>query len=434
MILSPGSLEFGSSFIDLMTPSLCSRIAAECDTPCRVYFRQALVQSARFVQSIPHAFGLTVRFAMKANPLTSIIRTFHDQGLHIDASSQYEVTRALEAGIPANHIQLTAQEWPRDDAVLQDFHRRGVILNPCSLLQFKRFAALFPGSEVGFRINPGLGSGGTNRTNTGGVSSSFGIWHETLSQVFEMVKESSLKVTRLHSHIGSGSDIAVWERCAELTLGIAAQIVKELPKENSQLSVVNLGGGYKVARVADEKHTDLHQAFQAIKEKCVAFSASLGRSLQLEIEPGTYLVAHAGALLCRVQDQVDTGSDGYSFLKVDSGMTELLRPSLYGSQHDIRIVSQEGSIVSSHEEYVIVGHCCESGDIFTPAPGSPEELKPRALPRAEVGDFVIVGGAGAYAEGFSVDHYNSFPAPACVMIDSPEEFTVIRRRRDFASS
>lgn len=429
-MFDPGSYQSGHHFLERLSPELCQQLANTVDTPCRVYFREALEQAARHVLRIPHAFGLNVRFAMKANPLMGVLQIFSREGIQIDASSQYEVLRALRAGIPAPHIQLTAQEWPKQDQILREFQQQGVLLNPCSLRQLERYAALFPGTEMGFRVNPGLGSGGTRRTNTGGPGSSFGIWHEELPRVMEIIQAAELKVTRLHSHIGSGSDVAVWEHCADLTLGVAARLVRELPPSRCDLRLLNLGGGYKVARMPDEKHTDIHQAFRSVEKKFRAFAADIGPELTLEIEPGTFLVAHSGVLLTQVQDCVDTGGEGFRFLKLDAGMTDLLRPSLYGAQHELHMIPGDGRAPGGHEEYIVVGHCCESGDIFTTVPGSPEELRPRALPTAGIGDFIVIGGAGAYAEGFSTTHYNSFPEPACVLVENDGSFRLLRPRSE----
>src|SRR5207237_417193 len=87
-----------------------------------------------------------------------------------------------------------------------------------------------------------------------------------------------------------------------------------------------------------------------------------------------------------------TGPDGYLFAKLDAGMTEVTRPSLYGAQHPITVVAGE----RPPARVVFVGPCCESGDVLTPAPGDPEALAPREVPRPEIGDLVVVGGAGAY--------------------------------------
>jgi len=101
-------------------------------------------------------------------------------GLHFDASSGYEVSRALRAGIPASHISLSSQEFPADFAELYSL---GLEFNACSLTQLENFGKLFPGGRCGIRFNPGKGSGGTGKTNVGGPSSSFGIWHEQKSAV-----------------------------------------------------------------------------------------------------------------------------------------------------------------------------------------------------------------------------------------------------------
>src|SRR5262250_695383 len=146
-------------------------------TPCFVYDRATLEAAARDALAFPNAFGLTVRYAMKANSCRAVLRLFRDLGLHIDASSDPEVERALRAGFAPGQIQLTSQvPSPR----LEDFVGRGVLLNACSLHQLERFGRAFPGRDTTIRVNPGLGSGSTQRTNTGGPASSFGIWHEYL--------------------------------------------------------------------------------------------------------------------------------------------------------------------------------------------------------------------------------------------------------------
>ena len=88
------------------------------------------------------------------------------------------------------------------------------------------------------------------------------------------------------------------------------------------------GGGYKVGRMSYEYSTDLQKVGAPIKDAFAEFAQKTGRKLKLEIEPGTYLVANAGALLTKVQDIVTTGDAGFVFMKLDSGMTEVLRPSL----------------------------------------------------------------------------------------------------------
>lgn len=394
-------------------------------TPVYVYDQRELEAAADRVLAFPVPGRRVARFAMKALPSAAVLRILAAKGLHIDASSGFEAERALRAGIAPDKIQITAQELPRD---LKGLVQRGVLFNACSLHQLRTFGGLFPGREVSVRVNPGLGSGHNNRTNVGGKSSSFGIWHEKLDEVLATAREFDLRLTGVHTHIGSGGDPEVWKRCAELTLGIARQL--------PDLRRLSLGGGFKVARMDGESSADLDEIGRALAPALAAFLDSVAsvdeeraRAFQLEIEPGTYLVANAGAILAEIMDIVDTGSDGHTFLKIDSGMTELLRPSMYGAQHPFTVVPHGRAPAADETDYLIAGHCCESGDILTPAPGDPEGLLPRRLARAEIGDTLVIEGAGAYASGMAAKNYNAFPEAAEVLIDASGEPRLIRQRQ-----
>lgn len=401
------------AFLDFTT---ARTIADDFGTPVYVYDSATLNANAADVRAFPNAFGLTARYAMKAAPNAAILRMLNAAGLQIDASSGYEVHRALAAGIPAAHISLSTQELPTDFGQL---YERGIQINACSLSQLERFGQAFPGGRIGVRFNPGSGSGGNNRTNVGGPASSFGIWHEWSDQVHAIAKCYALHIIRIHTHIGSGSDPAVWQKVS----GLSLEMVRQFPEVVS----LNLGGGYKVARMADEVGTDLQRCGAPVADKFREFAAETGREIHLEIEPGTYLLANACSLLAAVQDMASTGADGYDFLKLNTGMTEILRPSIYGAQHPIYILQPEPP--AETREYMVAGHCCESGDILTPAPGDPELLATRALPLCQIGDLCVIDGTGAYCAAMSTKHYNSYPEAAEVMLDATKRPHLIRRRQ-----
>jgi diaminopimelate decarboxylase len=397
-----------------LLPEPARRIATEHGTPCYVYDQATLEAQADAMLAFPHAFGLTVRFAMKACPNAAVLRVFALKGLHFDASSGWEVRRAMRAGVPAERISLSSQELPEDFA---DLLRHGVHVNACSLRQLERIGQALPGHEVGLRFNPGRGSGGTGKTNVGGPDSSFGIWHEWADQAQALVQRHGLKVIRIHTHIGSGSDPVVWQEVSAASLALVGRF--------PTVHTLNLGGGYKVARVATEKGTDPQVVGAPVKVAFEKFASADGRRLRLEIEPGTFLVANAGAVLARVQDIVSTGAR--EFLKLDSGMTEILRPSLYGAQHPVHLYPAQPT--GATRDYVIVGHCCESGDLISCAPGEPETLASRALPAAQPGDLCVIGGAGAYCAGMSTKNYNSFPEAPEVLLRRDGSTALIRRRQ-----
>ena len=391
-------------------------IREQFSTPVFVYDEATCISHAEDALSFPHSYGLTVRYAMKANSNASLLKMFDRLGLHIDASSGYEVERAIRAGVAPEKISLSSQEFPDNFKALYD---QGISFNACSLNQIERFGQLFPASQLGLRFNPGVGSGGTNKTNVGGPSSSFGIWHEFLDEARTLIEKYQLKVFRIHTHIGSGSDPHIWQSVSQLSLNI----VKQFP----EVTTLNLGGGYKVARTAEESGTDFQVIGTPVRDAFIAFADETGRKIHLEIEPGTYLIANAGSILATVQDIVSTGAEGYSFLKLDSGMTEILRPALYGAQHPLIIISQEDTGRTAN--YVAVGHCCESGDLITPAPGTTDVLQARELAEASIGDLCVIEGAGAYCSSMPAKNYNSFPEASGVLIRTNGEFQQIRKRQ-----
>ena len=403
--------------LSFMTEEQVRRIQREFGTPVFVYSEEMLERRAREILAFPNVYGMTARFAMKALPSAAVLRLFHGMGLHIDASSGFEARRAMLAGIPAADIQLTAQEIPGD---LEELVRAGVRYNACSILQLRHYGTLFPGTEVSIRVNPGLGSGSTNRTNVGGPASSFGIWHEYLDAALAAAAENGVRIARMHTHIGSGSDPEVWVHCAKLSLGIVTQL--------PDVTTLSLGGGYKVARMSTEKSADIQDIGGRIALEFETFAQRHGRELRLEVEPGTYLAANAGAIVATACDVVDTGASGYCFIKTDSGMTDNPRPGMYGAQHPIITVPatpEERGV----RDYIVVGHCCESGDILTPAPGDPEDLLPRTLVETKPGDAVVIEGSGAYCAAMASKNYNSFPESAEVMVGKDGAFRLIRKRQ-----
>ncbi|MFI5141141.1 MAG: diaminopimelate decarboxylase, partial [Bacteroidia bacterium] len=190
-------------------------VAEQWGTPVFVYDEATMQQQAQEALAFKAPFGLTVRYAMKANPNSHILRIFSDMGLAIDASSGYEAERALLAGVDPQNILLTCQELPKNLAELVE---RGVQFNACSLDQLDEYGKQFPGTNVGVRINPGMGSGHSGKTNVGGPSASFGIWHEYTDDIKRIAAEHNLTIERLHTHIGSGSDPETWTKVAQMSL------------------------------------------------------------------------------------------------------------------------------------------------------------------------------------------------------------------------
>ncbi|RHX88498.1 diaminopimelate decarboxylase [Leptospira stimsonii] len=403
--------------LKFLTESQVRTVAQQFGTPVFVYSRERIEKSCDTALAFPNAFGLTVRYAMKANPNSTILEIMKRKGIQIDASSEYEVQRALHYGFKPEHIMLTSQELAKG---LKELVEKGVIFNACSLRQLEAFGKLFPGKEVSVRFNPGLGSGQTKKTDVGGKTSAFGVWHEDLNKVKEIAKKYDLKIFKVHTHIGSGSDPAVWKIVAQVSLDIAAQF--------PECRILNLGGGFKVGRMEDEKTTDFQTIGKPVIELFQEFAKKNGTKLHMEIEPGSFMMVNNGAIVSTIDDIVSTGENGYTFVKVDAGMDVNTRPSLYAARHPLVVVPKEGTHSGKTEDYVFVGHCCESGDLFTQAEGGGPIT--RTTGEAKLGDFIVMEGAGAYCSSMSTKNYNSFPETAEVLLGLDGSFQLIRKRQN----
>jgi diaminopimelate decarboxylase len=382
--------------------SVCS-IMASMDTPRYEYSRAKIRGRIEEFASLSAPFGLTVRYAVKANPHPEIIRLMLEGGLSFDASSSYEAVDLLALGVPGDRISLSSQQSPHE---LPRLLSKGVRFVATSLNQLR----IFLGTEgrpdsVAVRINPETGHGHNKRTTTGGVNASFGIWHAYAEEALVRAREESVIIDRVHVHIGSGADPSVWADVMDQSL----RIVERFP----DATTLDIGGGFKVRRHEGETEADLRAIMRIFGEKLTAFRKETGRALALEIEPGTYAIAHAGTLVSRIDDVVDTGENGHAFLRLDTGMNDFLRTALYGAQHRIEVMNDS----LTKKEYVVVGHNCESGDIFTTAKGNPEELETRLLNEASIGDEVRIHDAGAYCASMRTKGYNSFPDAREVMVD-----------------
>ncbi len=366
--------------------------------PAYVYFEKRILEQIKKVKKYKAPFGLTIRFAMKANPNLSILSLMNKNGIQIDASTINEAYRALDAKIPAKKILITSQQMP-EEKDLKYLVKKGCLYNATSLSQLELYGKNFPNSDISIRFNVGIGSGWVANLDTGGVNSSFGIY-EKFDQIDELLNKYNLKLTRVHLHIGSGSDAKMQTEAMKKAL----KIVERYPK----VKILNMGGGFKTARVKFEKETDLEKLSEKGAKLLNDFYKKTGRKIRLEIEPGTFLMANGGFILSEVRDVVDTGKDGMNFIKLNIGMNENTRVALYGAQHPFYHISFERDEYNGKEkEYVLVGECCESSDILTCLPGKPASQRGEKIENLKIGDILVMGGAGAYCSGMSLGNYNS---------------------------
>lgn len=378
-------------WLDIQT---AKNLVARFGTPLYVYDQKGLEKRADELLGLSAPYGLTVRYAVKANPHKQIIKIFNNKGLHFDASSSYEAALLLKEGVEGHRISLSSQQPAHN---LEKLLAAGVLYVATSMRQLELFANASSGGRVALRVNVGVGSGHSNQTTTGGPSASFGLWHEYLDDALAYARKHGVVIDRLHLHIGTGSDPKKW--------GKALQVALDLVERMPEVTTLDMGGGYKIRRFGDDQETDMQKIAQVANKQLLDFYQKTSRKLHLEIEPGGWLVGHAGVLITKIVDITDTGKNGFTFLRTDTGMNDFLRPTLHGAQHEMHVLNE----AKEQMEYVVVGHNCEGSDMLTPAKGHPETIEPRRLNKAHVGDLLLIEDTGAYCAAMRTAGYNSYP-------------------------
>jgi diaminopimelate decarboxylase len=406
--------------------------AALAGTPHYLYDETLVVERCREVLGMPHAFGLSAGFAMKANSTRAILEIVAGEGMGIDASSLNEARRARRAGISADRIMLTTQEVPEgaDRGDLEALMLEGLKYNACSLRQLERVApfAQAKGLAISVRVNPGVGAGESVTRNTGDKYSSFGVHQGDLEGLTRAAREAGVRIGAVHVHIGSGGDPSTWAENVDRMLGIVERWFPDA-------TALNLGGGFKVARMPDEKAADVAALGEHAKRRFEAFAERTGRRLRMIVEPGTYIVANSGYLVTKVVDRKCSGDDGFDFVIADGGMEANTRPLLYGSRHPFYVVARDGALRSSEWDLtgpglaprVVAGRCCESGD--SQSLDEHGHVVPRRMADPEVGDLLVVGGAGAYCAAMSPFNYNSHPQAPEVLLCADGALRLVRKQQ-----
>ncbi|MFI4876604.1 MAG: diaminopimelate decarboxylase [Blastopirellula sp. JB062] len=391
-------------------------LAAKYGTPTFVYDAAKIVERINDLR----AFDV-IRYAQKASSNLAILDLVRQNGVMVDAVSAWEIRRALAAGYATQGepapIVYTADIFDHEALALCVEH--GLHVNCGSPDMIAQLGTAAPGSEITLRINPGFGHGHSQKTNTGGQQSKHGIWHEQLNDCLLIADQHGVRVTGLHMHIGSGTDL---EHLAQ----VCGAMEKAALEVGRTITTISAGGGLPIPYNASQTYVDLDQYYELWNGVRSRLQDKFGHSISLEIEPGRYLAAESGYLLAEIRAIKTMGEN--KFYVVDAGFNNLARPILYGSYHPMSIAPASGeSDERPHVDVVVGGPLCESGDIFTQEEGG--FVGTRSLPAASVGDFLVIECAGAY--GFVMgSNYNSKPLAAEVLIQEGQAH-LVRERQTF---
>lgn len=363
-----------------------------------------------------------IRYAQKANSNLAVLDLLRRLGVVVDAVSAGELLRARAAGYSLSaeppEVVYTADVFDREslDLVVQE----GTHVNCGSPDMLEQYGARCPGRGVTLRINPGFGHGHSQKTNTGGPQSKHGIWHTQVEECVQRGKRWNLTVTGLHMHIGSGTDFEHLSQVCEAMVQTARRI-------GPSIRTISAGGGLPTPYRVGDQSLDIgryHQLWDGARRQ---LESEWGHPVRLELEPGRYPVAEAGYLITEIRAVKRMGDN--LFYLVDAGFNNLARPILYGAYHPLAIAPANPQNRQPAQSVIVGGPLCESGDIFTQTDGG--TVVQRTLPVAGVGDYLVIGCAGAY--GFVMgSNYNSKPFAAEVLIDQGRD-QLVRPRQNSAS-
>jgi diaminopimelate decarboxylase len=352
----------------------------------------------------PHA----LHYALKANSNLTIGRLLRSMGSAADANSIWEIDVAQRIGFPVHDIVFTGVG--KSPAELERAVPLGLkAINVESAGEMARVEAIAERlgrpARVAVRINPDIDAKSHPHISTGLKINKFGVPLDTARELMATLKgRPYLTLVAVHVHIGS--QVTTLEPLQGAARFVAA-MAGELAKGGIDLEYVDVGGGLGISYDGSPS-LDPAAYVEAIVE------AVRPTGLPIVMEPGRSIIGPAGTLLGRVID-VKPRNAVSDFVVLDAGMTELMRPALYGAFHRIEPVrGSEGPL----RQYEIVGPVCESSDVVG---------RDRMLPPVAVGDLLAIRDAGAYG-AVMASNYNRRPLPAEVLLDAGH-WEVIRRRQ-----
>lgn len=378
--------------------------------------RLGLVRSA-FLDKYPNTYAL---YASKAMSIAAVYEKVMTAGLSIDVVSRGEMFVALHAGVPADRIHVHGSNKTVQDIAfaLENGITHFTIDNMREIGLLSGLAVKHDVDvDVLLRIVPQVVGGAHEAIQTGGVDTKFGFpTHDDtyLVAVRETLAAERLHLKGIHCHVGS--------QIQEPTLFIntvktMVNFIETIRRETGfTADVLNIGGGFGVAYLESDDPLDFAATMTQVMDTLVSEVERFGLPLpKIGIEPGRWLVANAGATLYEVGTVKDV-SGVRTYVSVDGGMTDNIRPALYDAEYDVIAATRMDEAKTL--EAKIVGACCESGDIIS---------NRSLIPPVEAGDLLLVKATGAY--NFSMaSNYNQMLRPAVVFVKDGTHRLVVRRQ------
>ena len=387
-------------------------IADAVGTPVYVYSTATLRRHAQVIASAFEGMDCLIAYSVKANGNLAVLKTLASEGCGADVVSGGEMRKALVAGIPASKIVFSGVGKTRDEMRLgleQGIHQFNV--ESGAELEVLSEVAVSMGkvAPITLRVNPDVAAGGHPNISTGKAGDKFGVPWGDAPALYERIKAlKGVRAVGVDVHIGSQiGDLGPMRAAFEKVVGL----IKSLREQGHEMTRIDLGGGLGIPYKASDTMPPPSDYAQMIRE------VTEGLGLQVVLEPGRVIAGNAGVMISEAL--YHKPAPDRTFLIIDAGMNDLMRPALYQAHHDI-VPLDEPATDAAMVTYDVVGPICESTDKFAAK---------REMPEIAIGSRVAFMSAGAYGSVLS-SQYNARPLVAEVLVDG-DKFAVVRKRPSF---
>ncbi|GAA0599550.1 diaminopimelate decarboxylase [Virgibacillus siamensis] len=412
-ITENGHLEIGG--MDSM------ELASKYGTPLYVYDVSVIRQNCRAFVDTFNNLGVKaqVAYASKAFSSIAMLQVIKQENLSLDVVSQGELYTALQADFPVDKIHLHGNNKSRAELTMAIEHGIGCIVVD-NFYEIELISSLLEEHQteidVLMRVTPGIESKTHHYIMTGNEDSKFGfnLHNGQADQAFlHLMQHNKIRFKGLHCHLGS----QIFETDG---FKLAAEMLFRKLKSWKDMhdftpEVLNLGGGFGIRYTGEDKPLPYSTYVQELVNTVKKHADQLDIPLpEIWIEPGRSIAGNAGLTLYSIGSIKEIPSVR-TYISVDGGMTDNLRPALYQAKYEGVLANKAGADVSG--KVSVAGKCCESGDML---------IWNLPLPQVDSGDVLAVFSTGAY--GYSMaNHYNRFPNPAVVFVENSRDKLVVKR-------
>jgi diaminopimelate decarboxylase len=374
-------------------------------TPFHLYDEKGIRETGNtLIEAFAGVESFREYFAVKALPNPDILRIMHSLGFGFDCSSIAELALSRQVGAHGEEIMFTSNNTsPKEFAAAEA--DGGCVLNLDDISLLDKVPQM-PGL-ICFRYNPGERRTG-NSIIGNPVEAKYGVAHDQLLDAYRQAQAHGVKRFGLHTMLASNElNHAYMVETARMLLERVEWISREL---SIRFEFINIGGGLGIPYRPGEKPLDITGMGREISKLFQLFKKQHGYMPKLYIESGRYMTGPHGVL---VTSAINRKEIYRTYVGVDSCMSSLMRPGMYGAYHHISVVGKQGE----SETVDVVGSLCENNDKFAVQ---------RALPKIEDGDILYIHDTGAHGHSMGFN-YNGKPRPKELLLREDGSVALIRR-------